>query len=201
MSKITGGKFANGAITAAFMKAYNDANHRQDRGSPSNPDEPLAKWFKSIHEGAAAIRGSIEKTLTDIKVMLSPYKNSHGGGTVGAAWHVVLAGTSHSIYNAIDGNGQMCAVEVQCARFGPGVLIDGGPGAEINLANTPQLIEGATETTVGAFVEGGEGLVGGASIDIGTQDLMPSGAIGFKGVGIGAAAGIQVCEALVLDCI
>ena len=40
---LSGGKFANGAITSAFMKAYNDAYH----SSGKHPVAPLAKWARS----------------------------------------------------------------------------------------------------------------------------------------------------------
>ena len=128
------------------------------------------------------------------------FSNSHGGGTVGYGFHAGLAGYSNVAYGAVDGNGNMCLVHVECGKFGPGALIDAGPGVEINLANTPQLEEGNTETTIGVFVEGGAGKIGSGSFDIGTQDYMPSVGLGLRGLGIGGAAGIQVCTAEVIVC-
>jgi hypothetical protein len=71
VSQLTGGKFANGAMTAAFMKAYNDANHPSQSESPSDPYAPLAKWFRDIADGATAFRGSIENSLSEIRTSLS----------------------------------------------------------------------------------------------------------------------------------
>jgi RHS repeat-associated protein len=196
VSKLTGGKFGNGAVTAAFMSAYNEANHPTGRKS-AKFDSPLGDWFRSIGDGVAAIRGSIEGTISRIGEY---FDNSHAGGTLGYGYHLVIAGYSSTHYGAVDGTGNMCYVQVECVKFGPGVLINAGPGVEVNLANTPQLQEGNTEVSVGGFVEGGTGVIGSGSLDIGTQNLMPSLALGFKGLGMGAAAGIQVCQVEVIAC-
>jgi RHS repeat-associated protein len=72
VSQVTGGKFANGAMTAAFMKAYNDANHP----TTEHPDAPLGKWFRSIADTAAQIRGSIESGLSSIGDSLNSFAES-----------------------------------------------------------------------------------------------------------------------------
>ncbi|BBO27138.1 hypothetical protein AltI4_15260 [Alteromonas sp. I4] len=71
-SAVTGGKFANGAITAAFMKGYNDANHP----SFKHPDAKLGKFFQSIRDGAAQIRGSIERGISSIGESLNSITDS-----------------------------------------------------------------------------------------------------------------------------
>jgi hypothetical protein len=122
ISRLTGGKFANGAITAAFMSAYNDANHPS--GSKSAKfDGPLGDWFRSIGEGAAAIRGSIENGLSEIGNSLSSLADDPMRTTANV---VAIAGSATCLQTA----GVGCYVAATAATIGASDMLEQTTGMD-----------------------------------------------------------------------
>jgi len=108
---------------------------------------------------------------------------------VGGAFQQTAAGASQSYSVGYSSpNGKFCIIATTCARFGPGESAGAGITASVSKGS---FCSGDT-ATVGVFGEGGEGVIGGGSVDVGSEDV--SGSVGFKGfVGAGAAGGTQVC--------
>lgn len=107
---------------------------------------------------------------------------------VGGAFQQTAAGASQSYSIGLSTNGKACLIATTCARIGPGESAGIGVVGSVSKGN---LCSGDT-ATVGAFGEGGDGLLGGGSVDVGSSDI--SGSLSFRGfVGGGAAAGTQIC--------
>lgn len=139
ISRLTGGKFANGAITAAFMSAYNDANH--PTGSKSAKfDGPLGDWFRSMNEGAAAIRSNIEGALTGLGNSISNALTTTADSTTNAA-RIAYNNPSKTLAagGSIIGGAAACMTVKGC--------ILGGPMIAYGVDQTHSLISGNSMTT------------------------------------------------------
>jgi hypothetical protein len=135
VSQVTGGKFANGAMTAAFMKAYNDANHPNNSKTPKL-DSPLGDWFRSIGEGAAQIRGSIEGAISDIGNSLSSLADDPART---AANTVAIAGAGTCAFTA----GAGCVLAASAATVGASDMLEQTTGYDPVQRGTEKVFMGA----------------------------------------------------------
>ncbi|MEZ7186603.1 RHS repeat-associated core domain-containing protein [uncultured Pseudoalteromonas sp.] len=134
--QVTGGKFANGALTAAFMKAYNDANHPKFE----SPDAPLAKWFRSIADGAAQLRSSIEGVMSDIGNGISNTMSSLAEDPARTAVNtVVIAGAGTCAFTA----GAGCALAATAATVGASDMLEQTTGYDPVQRGTEKAFMGA----------------------------------------------------------
>jgi RHS repeat-associated protein len=98
------------------------------------------------------------------------------------------AGASQSYSLGFSTSGQVCVQTTTCGRLGPGEAAGTTIVGSIGKGN---FCEG-NSATLGFFAEGGEGLFGGVSFDVGSEGVSVN--VNFNiGVGGGAAAGSQVC--------
>ncbi len=95
-------------------------------------------------------------------------------GVQGAA-HIGIAGGSYSISSYVGTNGDICVASTACARFGPGIMVQGGTTTGM----------GVTDGGVGN-VQGFSGGIGG---DIGIPGAMTGGALGVGGTSAGGVRG------------
>jgi len=108
---------------------------------------------------------------------------------VGGAFQQTAAGASQSYSLGVSTSGKFCFITTTCARVGPGESAGAGVVASVSKGD---FCPGNT-ATLGAFAEGGDALLTGGSVDVGSSGDV-SGSVGFKGfIGGGAAAGSQLC--------
>jgi hypothetical protein len=106
----------------------------------------------------------------------------------GGSFHLGASGVSFQGGIAADTKGKICIVSKICGTAGPGVYAD--LGLEIE-GDSADLCEGQSDSE-GAFVKGGDGIVGGGCVT-GNSSGHSTDA-GFGGVGGGAAAGYITCR-------
>lgn len=181
-----GGKFANGATTAAFGYLFNECGHRDCFGtSPPFPgavqtkDPMTGKWIW-VH------RDYIGKVAT---YAAQPTVAANVNPGVEGSIFAGVVGASFSGGAAFDSNANSCFSGQACLQLGLGGFIGGG-GSLGGGVGSP-LSTGRSDS-FGLFYNAGSGGAGGGSLSISGDGV--GGAKGFLGGGLGAAGGVQFCQ-------
>jgi hypothetical protein len=94
-----------------------------------------------------------------------------------------------------DTKGNSCLVAQACFQIGLGLY---GGGGMTFTAGAPQPLSNGNADSWGLFANVGSGYSVGSSINFNNSSL--SGATGFGGGGVGAAAGVQFCRTYTRAC-
>ena len=193
---IGGGKFANGAVSAAFSRLFNDTLRvvqNQSISSPEIPPKPEGDFqlVQNVDTGDYfwIHRGGVED-LMKYGTGGAPGQVSYFTMDGGASIFVLFIGGSGSYGVTIDSLGNRCTTYTACLRVGLGAFVGGGPSVGVGTTK-PIKADRRVGIEFGAFLEGGFGPAGGLSGGVGENSSTVSK--GFLGGGVGKAGGGQVC--------
>lgn len=177
-SMISGGKFANGAITAAFARIFNDQMSAR---------QALSEMKKYLSDSAQQLKGEITNAGPE---------TLQGGVGAYAAQHILIYGTSMDGGLLFDASGNSCAYTSTCQRIGLGLGIEWG-GVGSAAVSSDHLTPGITEVH-GPYIDfvPGSGLSGGILYNSTTF----SGGKGALAEGAMMGVGYQFCSIKVHAC-
>lgn len=115
--------------------------------------------------------------------------NPSGAGEFSGQLFVGVIGGS--ISGGVVYDGQWCTVYTSCVQLGLGAFIGGGPQGSVAVSG-PLKSGVQDQESFGAFASGGKVVGGGGSMNFGRGQF--GKARGFGGVGMGGAAGLQLCR-------
>ena len=182
-SDITGGKFANGAATAAFSRLFNDdPNGGRELAQQTNDNQ------NQQQQGNNSLNTDESKGIPTIT----------GSADVGGQIFGGVFGASVSTGGVVDTlNPDLCSVTTACVQFGLGVF--GGAGVSLGAGFSAEALRSGPTDSFGVFGNiGAFGAAAGGNINFGEGSV--GGAKGFLGVGKGISGGVQFCRSS-LSCI
>lgn len=171
-SVIGGGKFANGAMTGAMSRMFNDLAH-DETAKQTNDHQKQAKnsLNADASKGNPTVTGSVEAG------------GQVFGGVIGASVSTGLTGDTL--------NPNACTVTTSCVQFGLGVFA--GAGGSMGGGVSSEALRSGTTESFGIFGNiGAFGAAAGGSLNFGGGSA--GGAKGFLGVGKGISGGVQFCQ-------
>jgi hypothetical protein len=171
-SVIGGGKFANGAMTGAMSRMFNDLAH-DETAQQTNDQQKQAKnsLNADASKGNPTVTGSVEAG------------GQVFGGVIGASVSTGLTGDTL--------NPNACTVTTSCVQFGLGVFA--GAGGSMGGGVSSEALRSGTTESFGIFGNiGAFGAAAGGSLNFGGGSA--GGAKGFLGVGKGISGGVQFCQ-------
>ncbi len=189
---MTGGKFANGAITAAFLSAYNEANHPpKELGIVS---KGWNQFFTELGDTASAIRARIEGSITYISDKLSaPLQKLHPTGVVAIGLEstsvIITAGQKGGFGLFVDFDNNSAGTFVKSGIQLTPIGNDLSGGLELQAAVTFDYSP-SIDSFRGTSIESG-GSLGPIGID---YSIIPNQGLGSGGFDIGLGAGASVMK-------